>query len=273
MPGTKFKQVKDKNPGTETYLAKVSKVESGNNPNAQNPYGSATGLFQFTSGTWEGLNKKYNLGYTLEDRKNPERAANMMRIFTQENENFLRPVLGRDLTDGERYLAHFMGAGGAKKFFTAYQANPNAPISAVLSSDALKANKGVVYNSNGSLKTLGDIYGWANNKMSVESKPLQYTQTSEKPESVEDYKAPYLPTSSVPLEASTAKYVEPETNTETAEVQQAKQEIKEKSFVQDLGDILSQPQEPQQPKQQQEFAFDPQAYDYIDFNPYDFESE
>lgn len=267
MPGTKFKQVKDKDPNTESYLAKVSKVESGDNPNARNPNGSATGLFQFTEGTWDGLNKKYKLGYTLDDRKNPEKAANVMRLFTQENEAALKPVLGRDLNDGERYLAHFLGSGGARKFFSVYKANPNAPISTVLSAEAIKANKGVVYNKDGSLKTVDDIYGWANGKMDMKVKPKVFTSTSQVETTA--YDAPNFTSSSVPLETSTTAYVEPEPEADTKEVQQAKQEINEKSFVQDLSNIFAQQAQQPIPEISQEPEVDMSgAYNYINIDEY-----
>ena len=37
------------------------KKESGNNPNAKAKTSSASGLFQFTEGTWKELNNKYKL--------------------------------------------------------------------------------------------------------------------------------------------------------------------------------------------------------------------
>jgi len=268
MPGTKFRQVKDKDPSTETYLAKVSKVESGNNPNAQNPNGSATGLFQFTSGTWEGLNKKYNLGYTLEDRKNPEKAANVMRLFTEENESRLKPVLGRSLTDGEKYMAHFLGAGGATKFYTVYKTNPNAPISTVLSPDALKANKGVVYNKDGSLKTVADIQGWANNKMNVKAEPKIYTPTTEEKTIAYQPTKVFIQGQPTALQTSITEYQEPEEPKETQEVSEAKQEINEKSFLQDLGNVFNQPIVQEQQPVAEEMPSNDEAYNYINIEEY-----
>lgn len=267
MPGTKFNQIKDKDPNIETYLAKVSKAESGDNPNARNPYGSATGLFQFTEGTWKGMTKKYNLDYTLEDRKNPEKAAQVMRLFTQENENQLKPIVGRELTDGDRYLAHFLGSGGAKKFFTVYSANPNAPISTVLSSDALAANKGVAYNKDGSLKTVSDVYDWANTKMNIKVKPKIYNSQGTSETDAFDVVS-NIPTSSVPLESSTTEYTPPVETKENQEVVQAKKEINEKSFVEELGNILSQTQQQQVVEQQPEIEIDPSAYNYINIEEY-----
>ena len=272
MPGTKYNQIKGKDPEIETYLAKVSRAESGDNPNARNPNGSATGLWQFIDSTWKNLNEKYGFGYTLEDRKNPEKAANVMRQFTKDNESILRPVLGRDITDADRYMGHFLGAGGARKFFLAYNANPNAPISSVVSPEALKANKNVFYNKDGSLKTLSGVYGWANEKMSTKVKPKVYTPSSQVKTTAYDnrsqYFSPELTSAPVPLQTSTTEYVEPVIEEEPVEVQQAKQEIAEKSFLQDLSSMFSTPPVFEVQQQPDEVAFDPSAYEYINIEEY-----
>lgn len=143
------------------YANKVATVESGNNPKAKNPNSTAGGLYQFIDSSFEGLNKKYNLGYSLEDKYNPEKATKVFELFTKENEKVLQPILGRELNDGDRYLAHFLGSGGASKFLKAYQQNPNAPINSVLSPQVIQANKGVFKNVN----TVGDLYKWAGAKM------------------------------------------------------------------------------------------------------------
>lgn len=265
-----FEELKNKDPDTEAYLAKVAKAESGNNPNAKNPYGSATGLFQFTSDTWKGLTKKYNLNYTLEDRKNPNKAANVMRLFTKENENQIQPLVGRDLNDGDRYLAHFLGAQGAKKFFTAYNSNPNLPISVVMSPAALNANKQVVYDKQGKLKTVSDVYGWAAGKMNAKVSPKIYNE-----ESIEPTKSfnTYINPTPGELETSETEFVE-----DTQEVSQAKQDLTEKSFIEDFKNRIESQQHQiqelqkslrpiEQPVQQQEeqFVLDemPDPYNYI----------
>lgn len=150
------------------YLRKVAIAESGNNPKAKNPNGSATGLYQFVSGTWKSLVDKYKLGYSLEDRNDPAKSEKVMRLFTKENEGRIKPVLGRDLNDADRYMTHFLGAGGASSFFKTLNSNPDAPISSVMSPNALMANKSVAYNRDGSLKTVKDVYGWASKKMSID---------------------------------------------------------------------------------------------------------
>lgn len=147
------------------YLRKVSIAESGGNAKAKNPLSSATGKYQFTEGTWKAIVKENNLGYTLNDRNDPEKSEVVMRAFTNKNENYLKPIVGRELNDADRYLGHFLGAGGAGSFFRALNSNQDAPISTVLSPAAISANRSVVYNKDGSIKTVGELYNWANKKM------------------------------------------------------------------------------------------------------------
>jgi len=149
------------------FLRKVAQVESGGNPAAKNPTSSATGLYQFTDSTWKGVVNQLGLKYNLEDRKDPKKADLVMREFTRLNESYIKPVVGRELNDADRYLGHFLGAGGARTFFKGYNAEPNAPVSSVLSPGAIKANKSVVYNKDGSLKTIGQLYDWASAKMNI----------------------------------------------------------------------------------------------------------
>jgi len=163
MPTVKQFQKDPLNP----YLKKVAYVESGNNPNAKNPYGSAGGIFQFTSGSFTAVSDKYKLGYTAEDRFDPKKAEKVMQLFTQDNEKAISGVLDGNITDADRYMAHFLGSGGANKFFGTYKQNPNAAISTVMSPAALAANKAVVYNKDGSLKTVNQVYQWAQKKMDV----------------------------------------------------------------------------------------------------------
>lgn len=175
-------------PNYNDYLKKVKTVESGGKASAKNPHSSATGLYQFTEGTWKYISDKHKLGYSLEDRLDPKKQEVAMYYLTKENEAVLKPVLGRDLDDTDKYLAHFLGAGGASKLYRTMQQNPNAPINSVMSPRELSANKSVVFNKDGSLKTVKDIYNWAGKKMGTsfsagkeetENLPLPQPKSSE----------------------------------------------------------------------------------------------
>jgi len=160
-----LKTIKENPPSS--YLTKLAVIESNNNPNAKAKTSSASGAYQFLESTWKGLNDKYKLGYTLNDRFDPIKAKKVADLLTKENENALRPVLGRELNDGERYLGHFLGTQGSKELLSTYLKNPNEKVGAVVSGGALKANKSIFLNKDGSQKTVGDVYNWAGKKMNI----------------------------------------------------------------------------------------------------------
>src|SRR6187549_1240654 len=119
------------------YLLNTALRESNLNPNAKNKGSSATGLFQFIDQTWLGTMKQSgaSLGYgkfadaiskTAQGkyvvnnpamrneifalRKDPSANAKLAGAFANSNAKFLKERLGRSATDGELYMAHFLGA-------------------------------------------------------------------------------------------------------------------------------------------------------------------
>jgi hypothetical protein len=109
-------------------LAKTIKIESGGNPNAVN--GHAVGLGQFMPQTWD----QFGQG----DRRNPVESVLATQRYAAANAQTLAPVLGRDPTDAELYLAHQQGGEGAAKLF----ANPNARAGSLVGDAAIRNNGG-----------------------------------------------------------------------------------------------------------------------------------
>lgn len=105
-------------------------LESRGNPGAKNPNSSAGGLFQFIDSTARG----YGLKNKYDEAESADAAARLMR----DNMNGLRKTLGRDPSDGELYLAHQQGLGGAQKLL----GNPNALAVDVVGYQAVKLNGG-----------------------------------------------------------------------------------------------------------------------------------
>ena len=124
------------------YLLATAQVESNLNPNAQAPTSSARGLFQFTEQTWLATLKEQGtaLGYgpyanaisrqpsgdycvseprmsgaVMNLRSDPTANALMAGAFTKANAGKLAARLGRDPTEGELYIAHFLGPTGASR--------------------------------------------------------------------------------------------------------------------------------------------------------------
>lgn len=164
----------------DNYYSKLAQVESSNNPLAKAKTSSAAGLYQFTEGTWNQLTGDLGLNYTLEDRFNPQKSRKVVEEFTKRNERSLKKRLGRQPNEAELYLAHFSGAGGAGKLLDTISKNPNTPVTQFVSKGALKANKSIFYNKDGSPKKAYEIYNWSAKKF---DSPLM---ESDKEEAVEE---------------------------------------------------------------------------------------
>lgn len=165
------------------YLLNTALRESNLNPNAKAKSSSATGLFQFIDQTWLGTMKQSgaSLGYgqyagaisktasgryIVTDpamrqqifalRKDPTANSLMAGAFANSNAKVLTERLGRKPTDGELYMAHFLGASGAARFINAAQANPNAKAAGFFPK-AAQANPSIFYGQNGA-KSLRQVY-------------------------------------------------------------------------------------------------------------------
>lgn len=138
-----------------SYYDSIKSAESSGNPNAKNPNSSATGLYQFTEGTWADLAKNNpDLGLTPDGRLDPAQQEKAMRAFTNQNASAL---VGSKLptTPGNLYAAHFLGAGGAVPVL---QAPEEAPMASLVSPEVIAANPHLQG------MTAGDFRKWADGK-------------------------------------------------------------------------------------------------------------
>jgi hypothetical protein len=118
--------------GVDPELAlAIAKAESGLRPQIKNPKSSAHGLFQIVDDTW----KQY--GGDPKKRKDVNENIRIGLEILADNQRALSSTLGRAPRPGELYAAHFFGKAGAQRVLTA---NPDAPISSVVSERVLKAN-------------------------------------------------------------------------------------------------------------------------------------
>lgn len=160
------------------YLMDKAGVESGYRTDVKASTSSATGLFQFTEGTWlnmvEQHGDKYGLGVyadkinngsvsdpqtrreILNLRKDPRLSAIFAAELANNNKSHLENELGRPVGNTELYMAHFLGAGGAAKFLKAMDKNPNQPAASLLP-EAAKANLNVFYDGTRP-KSVGQIF-------------------------------------------------------------------------------------------------------------------
>lgn len=148
--------------------ARIGIVESGGD-NAARPIdrktgkalSSATGKYQFTTGTWVSLFVRRFGRQGLSDaaiagkRSDPRMQDMLMDDLMTLNEDFLRRE-GEAVTPGNLYLTHFAGQGGAKGLL---EAEPGASARSVLGDDAVKANPWLEG------MTAGDVVAWAHRKM------------------------------------------------------------------------------------------------------------
>lgn len=158
-PQTAIKEVR----GTGSVVDKIIGAESGGNATAKNPNSSATGSGQFIASTWMNMMKKYRPELTegrsanevLAMRNDPALSREMTTRYTQENADYLRNQ-GIAQTDGNVYLAHFLGPGGASRVL---KADPSASAASIV-------GEGVV-NANPFLRdmSVADLKAWSDKKM------------------------------------------------------------------------------------------------------------
>lgn len=165
------------------YLLKTAQRESSLNPDAQAKTSSAAGLFQFIESTWletlKASGADYGLGniadaiemdddgrYTVSDpamrekilalRHDPEVSSTMAGVLTRRNAGYLEGRLGRAPTEGELYIAHFMGARGAAALIGIASQAPGANAAQLFPKHAA-ANRPIFYES-GRARSVSEVY-------------------------------------------------------------------------------------------------------------------
>lgn len=168
-----------------SYLLATAKVESDLDPHASSSSSSAAGLFQFIDQTWLGMMKQAgpSLGYgryadaitrspsglyqvadaasyraIMALRSDPTANAAMAGAFTQNNAAQLKAKLGRAPSDGELYIAHFLGSGGAAKLIARAGSQPDG-IAADAFPNAAAANQSIFFERSGRPRSFAEVYG------------------------------------------------------------------------------------------------------------------
>src|ERR1700730_9774138 len=166
------------------YLLATAKMESNFNPTASASTSSARGLYQFIDQTWLGtvkeagtqlgygkyadaIAKSSSGSYSVSDpaarnaimklRDDPAAASSMAAVLTQSNSFKLTGMMRRRAIDGELYMAHFMGVGGAAKLISSAEDNPNAS-GARLFPNAAAANRSIFYDNSGRARSVSEVY-------------------------------------------------------------------------------------------------------------------
>jgi hypothetical protein len=184
-----------------SYLLATAQVESGLNPGAGASTSSARGLFQFVDQTWLGTMKQSGeaLGYgryaaaitrnasghyevkdptlrgqILKLRSDPTANAVMAGAFTKANATYLTQKLGRPPTEGELYIAHFLGAGGAARLISLAAGNPDARATDYFA-HAAQANRSIFYDPRtGAARSLAAVRNVLTNRYDVaRARPIE----------------------------------------------------------------------------------------------------
>jgi hypothetical protein len=165
------------------YLLKTARRESSLNPEAKASSSSATGLFQFIEQTWLGTMRNHGAEhglntfadaikvgkdgrFTVADkglrqeilalRKDPKVASLMAGEMTNDMRGDMEAALGRGVSAGELYVAHFLGPQAAVKMIKAATATP-AATAATLFPDAASANPTIFYQKNGAARSVNTV--------------------------------------------------------------------------------------------------------------------
>ena len=174
------------------YLLKTALRESNFEPNAKATTSSATGLFQFIDQTWLATLKQAgpSLGYgeyasaivqssghysvpdpgmrraIMDLRLDPTANAAMAGALTQANAAQLSAAIARKPTDGELYMAHFLGPSGALKLIGAAATDPQA-IAANLLPEAAQANRSIFYTGQGTARSASQVYAILTSRQNI----------------------------------------------------------------------------------------------------------
>ena len=158
-------------PITPQTIKILTQIESNFRSDAKAKTSSASGTMQFIEKTWLRILKQeadaLGIGplaalITIDAKGNPqvEDAEMKKRLLNlrfnpafstkvgvklaEQNRAILLPVLGREPGVDELYIAHFAGAGAAKKIFTEAAKDPKAPVTKALGAAAMKANRALL---------------------------------------------------------------------------------------------------------------------------------
>jgi len=186
------------------FLVAQASLESGFRGNVHAHRSSATGLFQFTGGTWLRMMHDHGARYgyadlaksiklnsqgaavvsdkqterrILELRGNDRLSALMAGEYAKVNGNRLEAVTGHKATPAELHLAHLLGPNGAIKFIKAHDIN-GSQSAAKVAPAAARQNPGLFYShGSNTAQSVATVYRNIQEKLNV---PLRQVAELEK---------------------------------------------------------------------------------------------
>lgn len=187
------------------YLLCTAMRESSLHPHAKSSTSSACGLFQFVEQTWFGLVKQFGAKHGLASyanaiqqnsdghysadnaadrhailalRNDPCVSALMAGEYANQTRSSLETSLGRNVSNGELYAAHFLGPEAACRLIRMNESQPQA-CAATAFPTAAGANRSVFYHSDGTPKSVHDVYDWALKQPAVGPLPTEIESVTE----------------------------------------------------------------------------------------------
>lgn len=146
-------------------MATMAALESNFQGRVKAGTSSATGLYQFIDGTWKAMLAKYGPKYGLDPNTpatDPRANALIGAEYIRENTEKLKQGLGREPTDTDIYLAHFLGPAGALKLLSS-KGDANA---ATIMPKAAGANKSIFF-ADGRPRTVSQVYAEIDRRVKV----------------------------------------------------------------------------------------------------------
>lgn len=145
-------------------LHKIKMAESNGDDNAVNPNSTASGPYQFTNPTWKAMVKKYGdqEGIGVADKGKADAQETMAGLLLKDNESSLTTSLGRSPTNGELYMAHFLGAEGAKRLIQ--NVGTNTPVTYLFPPSYIRANRQIFLKGT-QPRTADEVYATLANKI------------------------------------------------------------------------------------------------------------
>ncbi len=140
-------------------LMQVIAMESGFKTGARAGTSSATGLGQFTAGTWKEMMSKYANKYGIDPNtspNDPKASAIMAAQYLKDNAQAIGKATGMPVGSTEAYIGHFLGTNGAIQFLKALKDNPEASAAQAMPKQA-NANKEIFFE-NGRQRTNAEVY-------------------------------------------------------------------------------------------------------------------
>ncbi len=155
-----------------TMLA-IADQESGFNPNAQAGTSSASGLYQFINSTYSGMVTQYGNQYNVTPGSVLDANSNALMggQLIQNNVQTLQNAGVSNPTPGQIYMLNFLGNSGGTSFIQQAQSNPSAPAASLFPA-AASANRSIFYNSDGTSKTMSQVYN--NVTSNIDNKATAY---------------------------------------------------------------------------------------------------